>query len=138
MKKKTIKLKNGNVLLVSESFAIAEETFTSKENFAGVIADKYEEVPHLIFFSEKPVNEFGCEEEDALLDKLIANRPEFLEIRKNEISLKCVGKDGVSLEDWAAKMRLGMFAVPEVEDEKHLFHGVGIIKKKEACDYAGR
>lgn len=125
-------LKNGNVLVVSEDFVIAEETFTSKENFAGIIADKYEEVPHLIFFSEKPVNELDCEGEDALLDKLIANRPEFLEIRKTEIPLKCVGKDGVSPEEWAEKMRLGMFAVPEVEDEKLLFHGVGIIKKKEA------
>ena len=57
----------------------------------------------MIFFSEKPVNELACEEEEALLDKLIANRPEFLEIRKTEIPLKRVGKDGVSPEEWAAK-----------------------------------
>lgn len=125
-------LKNGKVVVASKDFVIAQETLTANAKFAGIIADKYEEVPHLIFFSEKPVNEFGCEEEDELLDKLVAKRPEFLEIRKTEIPLKYVGKDGVSPEEWAAKMRLGMFAVLEVEDEKHLLHGVGIIKKKEA------
>lgn len=125
-------LKNGKVVVASKDFVIAQETLTANAKFAGIIADKYEEVPHLIFFSEKPVNELGCEEEDELLDKLVAKRPEFLEIRKTEIPLKYVGKDGVSPEEWAAKMRLGMFAVLEVEDEKHLLHGVGIIKKKEA------
>lgn len=132
MKKKTFKLKNGKVVVASKDFVIAQETLTANAKSAGIIADKYEEVPQLIFFSEKPVNELACEEEEALLDKLIANRPEFLEIRKTEIPLKRVGKDGVSPEEWAAKMRLGMFAVPEVEDEKHLFHGIGIIKEKEA------
>ena len=121
-------LKNGKVVVASKDFMVAEETLTATAKFAGIIADKREEVPHLIFFSEKPVNELGCEEEDELLDKLVANHPEFLEIRKTEIPLKCVGKDGVSPEEWAAKMRLGMFAVPEVEDEQHLFNGVGIIR----------
>lgn len=129
--KKTIEMKTGIVVVDSDEIQIAEETLTPLVDFAGIVADKKGEVPYILFFSETPVEKYNCREEDEVLDKLVSIRPEYQKVRETEISLEAVGKKDATLETWARAMRLGIFAIPNVEDENHLDHGVGIIRFQE-------
>ena len=129
--KKTIEMKTGTVVIDSDEIQIAEETLTPAVDFAGVVADKKGEVPYLLFFSETPVEKYSCKEEDAVLDKLVAARPEYQNVRETEIPLEKVDGQNFTLEDWAEKMRLGMFVVPDMKNEVDLDHGVGIIRRQE-------
>lgn len=124
-------LLTGKVVIAnSEGIEIATETMTPKADYAGVVADKLSEVPHILFFSETPVNKYSCQDEDAMVDMLAATRPDFGAVRKTEIPMEAVDGAKITLEDWALTMRLGIFAVPDVKDEQHLFNGVGIIRRE--------
>lgn len=127
--KMQVRLKTGTVIVNAENIEIAGETFTSESDFAGIVADKHSETPYLLFFSSKKVNEFNCEEEDAVVDMLVANRPQFQTIRSTEIPINEIDGKNVTLDDWAQHMRLGVFMVPDVTDENHLYNGFGIIRK---------
>ncbi len=127
--KMRIELKTGTVVVNADDVVVAEETYTPDADYAGIIADKYSETPYLLFFSCSKVNEFNCEEEDAIVDKLIANRPQFESIRRTEIPIKEIDGKTVTLENWAKQMRLGIFMVPDVADENHLYNGFGMVRK---------
>lgn len=120
----------GKVAVNADDIEVAVETMTPNADYAGVVADKGGEVPHILFFSETPVEEYSCEDEDAVVDMLAANRPALQAVRDTEIPLDAVNGKDVTIEDWAVKMRLGIFAVPNVSDAEHLYNGVGIIRKE--------
>ena len=125
-----IELKTGTVVVnADDDVVIAEETLTPNADYAGIIADKYSETPYLLFFSSSKINEFNCEDEDALVDKLTADRPQFEAIRSTEIPIKDVDGRNVTFENWAKQLRLGIFMIPDVADEQHLYNGFGIIRK---------
>lgn len=120
----------GTVVIDAEGIEVATETMSPNADYAGVLADKFGEVPHIVFFSETPVDNYSCNEEDAIVDKLAATRPALKAVRDTEIPLDAVNGEDVTLEDWATKMRLGIFAVPNVSDAEHLYNGVGIVRKE--------
>lgn len=124
-------LLTGKVVIAnSENIEVATETMTPKADYAGIVADKLGEVPHILFFSETPVNKYSCQDEDTMVDMLAATRPSIGDARKTEIPMEAVDGAKITLEDWALTMRLGIFAVPDVKDEQHLFSGVGIIRRE--------
>ena len=130
--KKKYELKTGVAVVDTEKFKVAKETYTKTVDCVGVVSDKKGEVLPLLFFSETPVEKYSCKEEDAVLDELVSIRPEYQKVRKTEIPLMEVDGQNITLEAWAEKMRLGIFAVPNVADEVHLDHGVGVVRTKEA------
>ena len=120
----------GTLVIDTENIEVATETMSPKADFAGIIADKFGEVPHILFFSESPVEEYSCNDEDAVVDKIVSTRPALKKVRDTEIPLNAVDGKNITIEEWAAKMRLGIFAVPTVPDTNHLYNGVGIIRKE--------
>lgn len=128
--KMNFNLITGTVVINVENIEVATETMSPKADFAGIIADKFCEVPHILFFSESPVEEYSCNDEDAVVDKIASTRPALKNARDTEIPLNAVDGKAVKIEEWAEKMRLGIFAVPTVPDVNHLYNGVGIIRKE--------
>lgn len=127
--KMNFNLITGTVVVDAENIKVATETLSPKADFAGIIADKFGEVPHILFFSESPVEEYSCNDEDAVVDQIASTRPALKKVRDTEIPLNAVDGKNITIEEWAAKMRLGIFAVPTVPDTNHLYNGVGIIRK---------
>lgn len=128
--KMNFSLITGTLVIDTEDVEVATETMSPKADFAGIIADKFGEVPHILFFSASPVEEFSCNDEDAVVDKLASARPALKKVRDTEIPLNAVDGKNIKIEEWAARMRLGIFAVPTVSDTNHLYNGVGIIRKE--------
>lgn len=128
--RKIFELATGMVVIDAEDIEVAMETMSPKADYAGVVADKDGEVPHILFFSETPVQDYSSNDEDAVVDKLAAERPVLKVARDTEIPLYAVNGKDVTIEDWAARMRIGIFAIPTVPDADHLFNGVGIVRKE--------
>ncbi len=128
--KRTYEVATGMVVIDARGIEVAMETMSPKADYAGVVADRDGEVPNILFFSETPVEAYSCNDEDAVVDKLAAVRPALKAVRGTEVSLDAVNGKDITLEDWASKMRLGIFAVPTVSDEKSLWNGIGIIRHR--------
>ena len=49
--KMSFSLITGTLVIDTEDVEVATETMSPKADFAGIIADKFGEVPHILFFS---------------------------------------------------------------------------------------
>lgn len=106
MKSKKIKLAHG-IAVVPEDFIIVDETISEKADYAGILACRQAGFPHYVSLLEKPVTALTEKEEDMLCAICKKIYPE---IRQATV---------------------GLFAIPDVEDEAHLYLGTGIIRKGE-------
>lgn len=122
-----IRLKTG-VLIIPDEAIIADTTMTENVDYAGIVIDRDGQVPWLIILSESPLIKLSFEDEDALVLGAISDMPDYKVIRSEEADR--VFEDGIWINqlDWNETFRLRFHMVPEVEDEEHLIHGVGIVR----------
>lgn len=129
MEYKKIQLFNG-IVKVPNDFIIVTDTVTASANYAGVVAEKNNTIPYLLFLAEKPVCEFTSEEENKIYDLCGKICPEVKKVRNKEIKAKLDETGCVTNGDeWEKTPRLGIFEVQEVKGENDLCFGTGIIRR---------
>lgn len=42
-----------------DDYTILVDTLDARVSYAGIVAEKYNTIPHIIFFSNKPISEFS-------------------------------------------------------------------------------
>lgn len=126
-----IGIKNGT-LIAEEGFVILSGTLTEQTGYAGVIAEWNGLLPHFIFFSERPVQEMSRQQEHDMMELCCGFSPQMAQIYHEKEVQAELSESGALLnrEEWMHSPRLGMFAVPDVKDEAHLYLGAGIIRKE--------
>jgi len=129
MNTKTVELLTGT-LSVPDDFLIAENTKTEKSDYAGVIAVKNETVPHIVIFSEKPVNEFTGDEEDAAVEAGCQVYPGLREIREREVA-PLFTKFGTlaNTKEWCESPHIGVFGIPDVKTNAEMLCDTGIKRR---------
>ncbi len=121
---------NGKVV-VPEGTIILDEQYARLAKYAGVVAEKNGTLPHIAFFSEKPISALGESEEDEIYARCAAVCPKIVEILAAQIEAEYDENGRVTNgEAWNRAPRLGIFGIPEVKDEDSLFHGFGLIREE--------
>lgn len=128
MKNKMVKLVHG-ILVVSEDFIVVKGKKTEKSDYAAVLAERSGGIPHYVILLDKPLWEMTDDEQGDVYRQCGMVYP--------EIAALMVGKTPAVIEngriknvtEWQMSSRLGLFNVPEVEDENHLYLNIGIIRE---------
>ena len=119
---------NGRVY-APDDYTILDDTLDAGVSYAGVVAEKYNSIPHIIFFSNIPIPEFSDADEERIYKLCERINPDIAKIRNNEV--KAIIKDGKIFNgmEYDQSRRLGIFAVPDVKDKENLYLNlVGIIR----------
>lgn len=112
-----------------DDYTILVDTLDVGVSYAGIVAEKYNTIPHIIFFSNKPIPEFSEADEERIY-KLCENaNPDIAQIHNNEVN--AIIKDGkiMNEKEFVLSKRLGIFAIPDVKNKENLYLNlVGIIR----------
>lgn len=128
MQNKKIELVHG-FLAVSEESTIVMEGAADAADYAGVVAERNGTIPHIIVLLDKPVTDLSAEEEEAVYEHIGSLYPKVAEALAEEVAAVLNGQ-AISNAEWQKSRRLGLFAIPEVPDEDHLYLGTGIIREE--------
>ena len=96
---------------------------------AGIVAEKYNTIPHIIFFSNKPIPEFSESDEERIYELCATINSDVEKIHNNEVN--AIIKDGkiMNEKEYVLSKRLGIFAIPDVKNKENLYLNlVGIIR----------
>lgn len=112
-----------------DDYVILNDTLDAGVSYAGVVAEKYNSIPHIIFFSNIPIPEFSEADEERIYKLCEKINHDIAQIRSNEV--KAIIKDGKIFngKEYDLSKRLGIFAIPDVINKEKLYLGmVGIIR----------
>lgn len=124
-----IMLQNGTVI-VPKDYIFIEETASRRANYAGVVAEKNGSIPYFFFLSEKPIAEMKEADEEKIYELCSQLDARVGKIHKQEVEAEFDENGRLkNAKKWLDSPRLGIFAVPEVNDENDLHHGVGLIRE---------
>lgn len=126
MRKKRINLVNGFLVVPEE--VIVVEVQNGNADYAGILAERTGRLPHYAILLDRPITELEAEEEEDLFAYIGRIYPEIAEVHAKEVSAVIENKTVLNAAEWQRSPRLGLFAVPEVADEDHLYLGTGIIR----------
>lgn len=113
-------------------YVILEDTLDAGVRYAGIVAEKYNSIPHIIFFSYKPINELNEKDEEKIYKMCAKINPDITQIHNNEV--KAIINNGkiINGKEYDMSKRLGIFAIPEIKDKEKLYlDRVGIIREEK-------
>lgn len=112
-----------------DDYTILVDTLDASVSYAGVVAEKYNSIPHFIFFSSKPIHQFSAVDEERIYKLCAKINPDIAQIHNNEVT--AIIKDGKIFngKKYDQSKRLGIFAIPDVKNKENLYLNlVGIIR----------
>lgn len=112
-----------------DDYTILVDTLDARVSYAGIVAEKYNTIPHIIFFSNKPIPEFSESDEERIYELCATINSDVEKIHNNEI--KAIINDGKIFngKEYDLSKRLGIFAIPDVKNKENLYLNlVGIIR----------
>ena len=112
-----------------DDYTILVDTLDAWVSYAGVVAEKYNSIPHFIFFSNKKISEFSKSDEERIYELCATINSDVEKIHNYEI--KAIINDGKIFngKEYDQSKRLGIFAIPDVKNKENLYLNlVGIIR----------
>lgn len=68
-----------------DDYTILVDTLDAGVSYAGVVAEKYNSIPHFIFFSNKKISEFSKSDEERIYELCATINSDVEKIHNNEI-----------------------------------------------------
>lgn len=75
-----------------DDYTILVDTLDARVSYAGIVAEKYNTIPHIIFFSNKPIPEFSESDEERIYELCATINSDVEKIHNNEVN--AIIKDG--------------------------------------------
>ncbi len=115
-----IQIKSG-VVTVPENITVINLAQEGEGNFVGVLSDKQMEVERLVIVA--PSRPRSAAEEDALVDKAIADFPQHQAVKAQELPYPSSDADEQQWTDWSESFRLVLYPIEWVVswDEQYKF-----------------
>lgn len=101
-----------------DDYKILDDTLDAGVCYAGIVAEKYNSIPHFIFFLNKPIPEFSESDEERIYELCAAINSDVEKIHNNEVT--AIINDGKIFngKEYDLSKRLGIFAIPDVKIKK--------------------
>lgn len=68
-----------------DDYTILVDTLDARVSYAGIVAEKYNTIPHIIFFSNKPIPEFSESDEERIYELCATINSDVEKIHNNEV-----------------------------------------------------
>lgn len=128
-KKKAIEMKTG-ILIIPEEYIEIEEMKTAESDYAGIVTERYNTIPHYIAFFDKPFANYTAEEQDEILIKCGEIYPEIADVLKKEVKMVFDDNNHVqNADEWDRSVRVAINPVPEYVADEAFDHETAIVRR---------
>jgi|UniRef100_UPI004027C27E hypothetical protein len=116
-------------VIVPDDYIIIDETLDAGAMYAGVVAEKYNTLPHCVFFSSKPINQFNAADEERIYALCGKKNPDIADVHKKEVEAIFINGRFINAEEWDKSKRLGIFQIPKINNKNKLYLKlVGVLR----------